>query len=365
METNRKVVFISSTLRDLREYRTAVRRLDEPLGLEFIKNDMMDASPDEPLTAMYKMIDQCDIFIGIYARYYGRIPEGQQVSYIESEYEYAKMAGKPQFCFILDKNQQWPSEWVESDQLISGQQLNRFINKIMKERLVAFFTTPDDLAGKVYAALKQFLAESVFLDESVNEKTTKPDGIAPSDLERFQATAETVNVRAGPGSSYNLVGTIKKGDIVNRIGTSDDGKWIQITQNDGLTGWCSSDFLVKVDNVSPSPTPIAPEHIEKDKTPRTDSDRPSGTALRYIEKDKTPRTDSDHPSGPDRLNYTKYAQAFAKIILNHETSTPLTIGIYGQWGQGKSFLMGKIKDALKASRKERKCNFEKLLFISR
>jgi hypothetical protein len=67
----------------------------------------------------------------------------------------------------------------------------------------------------------------------------------------------------------------------------------------------------------------------------------------FIEKDKNPKTDSDRPSGVDRLNYEKYAEAFAKIILNYETSTPLTIGIYGQWGQGKSFLMGKIKKALK------------------
>lgn len=69
----------------------------------------------------------------------------------------------------------------------------------------------------------------------------------------------------------------------------------------------------------------------------------------FKEIEKDPRTDSDRPYGQDKLNYTKYAQSFAKIILNHETSTPLTIGIYGQWGQGKSFLMGKIKEELNKS----------------
>jgi Cdc6-like AAA superfamily ATPase len=55
----------------------------------------------------------------------------------------------------------------------------------------------------------------------------------------------------------------------------------------------------------------------------------------------------------DRLNYIKYADAFAQIILNAETSTPLTIGLYGQWGQGKSFLMGKIKEALLPKRAQK------------
>lgn len=74
---------------------------------------------------------------------------------------------------------------------------------------------------------------------------------------------------------------------------------------------------------------------------------------RYREIDKNPKTDSDRPSGSDKLNYSKYADAFAKVILNHETNTPLTVGIYGQWGQGKSFLMGKIREALDNQHKKK------------
>ncbi len=74
----------------------------------------------------------------------------------------------------------------------------------------------------------------------------------------------------------------------------------------------------------------------------------------FIEIDRQPKTETDRPFGVDRLNYSKYAQSFTKIILNHETSTPITFGIYGQWGQGKSFLMRKIRETLDDSRRKEK-----------
>ena len=258
MAARQQKVFISSTFRDLREYRKAVRGvLEENLKLEFINNEELEASPEEPMNAMYKLIDQCEIFIGIYARYYGRIPPGRQVSYIEAEYEYAKANDKPMFCFILDRNQQWPSQFTESEPRFE-KQLYAFIDMVIRERIVNFFTDPEDLAGKVLAAVRKYFSE----------------------------------MQSDAGS------------------TSDEDEKFDY----------GSDF----------------------------TDGSSG----YIEIDKDPRSSSDRPSGIDRLNYSKYAEAFSKVVLNHETGTPLTIGIYGQWGQGKSFLMGKIKEALKASRED-------------
>lgn len=63
---------------------------------------------------------------------------------------------------------------------------------------------------------------------------------------------------------------------------------------------------------------------------------------------------NDRPEGVDRLGYDDYARAFARVIANPDTSTPLTIGIYGAWGMGKSFLMGKVEVQLRAVQEARR-----------
>ncbi len=48
----------------------------------------------------------------------------------------------------------------------------------------------------------------------------------------------------------------------------------------------------------------------------------------------------------DQLNYDDYARAFAEVLTSDETTTPLTLGVYGAWGMGKSFLMRRIKEMI-------------------
>ena len=54
-----------------------------------------------------------------------------------------------------------------------------------------------------------------------------------------QATG-TVNVRTGPGTGYTAIGRLKKGDVVEKTGTS--GSWIKISYN-GQTAYVSSSYV--------------------------------------------------------------------------------------------------------------------------
>jgi KAP family P-loop domain len=55
---------------------------------------------------------------------------------------------------------------------------------------------------------------------------------------------------------------------------------------------------------------------------------------------------NDAVADRDQLGFEAYAQAFADLIASPDTSPPLTIGIYGSWGVGKSFLLRHIERRL-------------------
>ena len=55
---------------------------------------------------------------------------------------------------------------------------------------------------------------------------------------------------------------------------------------------------------------------------------------------------SDRPTDVDLLEFSDYAQALADFILSEKTQTPLTIGIDGPWGSGKTSLMRMIRARL-------------------
>lgn len=58
---------------------------------------------------------------------------------------------------------------------------------------------------------------------------------------------------------------------------------------------------------------------------------------------------SDHPTEDDLLGFEPYAKTLAEIIADRNTNTPLTIGIFGGWGQGKTSLMRMVQRRLKAT----------------
>ena len=55
---------------------------------------------------------------------------------------------------------------------------------------------------------------------------------------------------------------------------------------------------------------------------------------------------SDQPADEDRLNFAPYAKTLADIIANPDTDTPLTIGVFGGWGRGKTSLMRMVRRRL-------------------
>lgn len=61
---------------------------------------------------------------------------------------------------------------------------------------------------------------------------------------------------------------------------------------------------------------------------------------------------SDLPCISDQLNFADYAYAFARLISSPHTSPPLTIGIYGSWGIGKSSLLKMISEEVNKAQRQ-------------
>jgi hypothetical protein len=62
---------------------------------------------------------------------------------------------------------------------------------------------------------------------------------------------------------------------------------------------------------------------------------------------------SDPVATRDTLGISPYVEAFARLLLHLETTTPLVIGVLGEWGKGKSSFMRLLRSALETHDRDR------------
>ena len=148
-----KKVMISSTARDLPEHRDQVKDACLRQGMFPIMMEHLPASDPGALPESMRMVDEADIYLGIYAYRYGYIPKGYDISVTEMEYNRAVERGIPRLIFIMDKAHPIHFEDVEMGD--SASKLEAFKARVKTAHVVNFFKSPQELQAQVINSLSQ------------------------------------------------------------------------------------------------------------------------------------------------------------------------------------------------------------------
>lgn len=145
---------ISSTAADLREYRKTAKQVCEDFDIHSLMMEPLGARNADAITESLRLVDEADLFIGIYAHRYGHIPHGHEISICEMEYDQAVRRGIPRLIFVISDEALVKPEDIDVED--KREKLGQFKNnKLCEDRVVAFFVSPDDFAKKLITALSR------------------------------------------------------------------------------------------------------------------------------------------------------------------------------------------------------------------
>ena len=148
-------VYLSSTFTDLQEYRETVAETLQRLGFDCVRLDDFGAFDSSPLESAYAAIATSDIFVLLLAYRYGYIPPHETKSILELEYEQATRLKKPVLAFVLSDDALWPANKMDFDPGPRAA-LRKFKDQLLKDRLVSFFGSPEELVHSIAIAAAQY-----------------------------------------------------------------------------------------------------------------------------------------------------------------------------------------------------------------
>lgn len=138
-------VFVSSTYKDLKDYREQVIIALRRMKLDDVSMEYFVADAQKPVDKCLKDVASSDLYVGIFAWRYGSIPEGYDKSITELEYREALNSKKDCLIFLQNKSAEWPSK-LKDDNLTKIENLR---SEFKKKFTVDHFESPHDLAFKV------------------------------------------------------------------------------------------------------------------------------------------------------------------------------------------------------------------------
>lgn len=101
MRDIRKKVFISSVIREMKDFREAAKRAIHEAGMEPVTLDFQEETSNlSPLELNKQALQECDVFVGLYGFEPAWMPPESEKNIIELEYEWAMNNKLPMFLYI-------------------------------------------------------------------------------------------------------------------------------------------------------------------------------------------------------------------------------------------------------------------------
>ncbi len=168
-------VFLSSTARDLRDYREAVHKaIDELSDYKCVRMESFDARPDTPAETCVQEVIKCDLLVGIVGPLYGSNPPDSPMSFTEIEYEAALDNKIAPLMFVTPEEFPLAANLVEPEG--RRQRQLAFRERVRTERTVKeSFSTPQELARLVVTAIRNWEQKKAEAKEEAQEQEQPPN----------------------------------------------------------------------------------------------------------------------------------------------------------------------------------------------
>src|SRR4051794_2178898 len=111
---SRRKVIISSTALDLPEHRNEIRLGCERAGFKPCVMEHLPALDADAIKASLHLVDEADVYVGVFAYRYGYVPDGYDISITEMEYDRAVELRKPRLIFFAHRDHPIKIEDVET-----------------------------------------------------------------------------------------------------------------------------------------------------------------------------------------------------------------------------------------------------------
>jgi tetratricopeptide (TPR) repeat protein len=147
----KKIVMISSTALDLPDHRGEIRTGCERAGFEPHMMEKLPALDADAVAASLRMVDEADVYVGVFAYRYGHVPKGCDISITEMEYNRAVERNMPRLIFFMHDDHPVTRKDIETGP--GEAKLQNLKDRIGHERVATFFRSPQELRAQVVEAL--------------------------------------------------------------------------------------------------------------------------------------------------------------------------------------------------------------------
>lgn len=179
-------IYVSSTSEDLRDFRAAVVEQLMRLGHQVVSMEGYTADARGPVEKCLADVASAEAYVGLFAFYYGSVPDGYEHSVTEMEFHKACELALPRLVFLVpDDASSWPPRFFDRGE--KGEPMERLRRKLLAQKgfTVAFFKDLTELLMVLPQAIRDIEAPPFPVD-----------GFSPIQKESFRDLAKPLSFEA-------------------------------------------------------------------------------------------------------------------------------------------------------------------------